>query len=130
MSRRLSLYGMVLLAKQAADGEKQALEWLRAISEHDLSVAVRIHAENRGWFVWYHKQTGRMGKNGKWQAMAPAGEPDLRFARAGVVLFAELKAERGNPTPAQRDALEALGPYGRLWRPRDAAAIIAFLDAD
>lgn len=97
---------------------------LGTILEHDFAVAVREYAEARGWVVGYMKRTGYLGKDGKWKGMAPKGEPDHRFARNGVYFAAELKTETGTQSPAQLVWGAALGPHGRLWRPRDAEAIM------
>lgn len=69
---------------------------------------------------------------------SPAGFPDLTLVRGGVLVFAELKTERGKTTPEQDAWLEDLGlvadraaaqdPTGvpvplivdvHLWRPSD-----------
>lgn len=97
---------------------------LRTILEHDFAVAVREYAEAHGWVVGYTKRTGYMGKDDKWRGMGPKGELDHRLARQGVSLTAELKTETGTLSQAQRVWLAALGTHGRLWRPRDAEAII------
>jgi hypothetical protein len=57
-----------------------------------------------------------------------AGFPDLVLARDGRVIFAELKTERGKPSPAQdRWMLEIRGRYDTslcyLWRPSDRPEI-------
>jgi len=46
------------------------------------------------------------------------------LARDGKVLLVELKKEKEKPSPEQEAWLLALGPHGRLWRPRDAATIM------
>jgi hypothetical protein len=51
------------------------------------------------------------------------GFPDLVLARDGVVIVAELKSRRGQPTDDQKMWLEALGAHARLWRPQDWPAI-------
>jgi hypothetical protein len=55
------------------------------------------------------------------------GTPDFVLARGGVVLLAELKTDRGRPTPDQVAWLGAAGGHGRLWRPADWDAILATL---
>jgi hypothetical protein len=51
------------------------------------------------------------------------GFPDLVLCRPPLVLFAELKSERGKLRPEQREWLEALrgceSVGARLWRPSD-----------
>jgi hypothetical protein len=55
------------------------------------------------------------------------GAPDLLLARGGVVLLAELKADRGRLGPGQREWLAEAGGHGRLWRPRDWEDVLAEL---
>jgi len=58
---------------------------------------------------------------GRWStpvAADGAGFPDLVLARDRVVIFAELKADGGRLSDAQRDWLAAL-PHSYLWRPVD-----------
>ncbi len=102
---------------------------LRALSEHDFNVAIVSFAGHEGWKVHYERRSGHVGRDGKWRGSGPKGKPDLTLARAGVVLLPELKTEKGTPSPEQLEWLEALGPYGRLWRPRDAGAIMKELRA-
>jgi len=100
---------------------------LRTILEHDFAVAVREYAEKRGWMVWYTRTSASRGRDGVWRGISPKGEPDHRFARAGVYLAAELKTEMGKLRPDQETALEALGEHGHLWRPRDSKQIMEVL---
>ena len=67
------------------------------------------------WVV-YHTHNSRR---------SPAGFPDLVLARRGVVIFAELKSERGRLSDAQQEWLEATG--GSCWRPSDWKTIEATL---
>ena len=55
------------------------------------------------------------------------GLPDLVIAKNGRVLLAELKTDTGRLGPGQQDWLDALGPHGRLWRPRDWNDVLADL---
>jgi hypothetical protein len=52
-----------------------------------------------------------------------AGFPDLALVRGRELVFAELKAASGRPTPAQREWLDALGAVpgvrAECWRPGD-----------
>lgn len=48
-----------------------------------------------------------------------SGFPDLVLARNGVVIFAELKSQRGVLSNEQRAWAAQLGIAWRLWRPRD-----------
>ena len=56
------------------------------------------------------------------------GFPDLVLAREGVVIFAELKAEKGRLRPDQEKWIAALGAC-YVWRPSDWPAILQILDA-
>lgn len=50
------------------------------------------------------------------------GFPDLTLVRAPELMFVELKAEKGYPSPEQRDwlrQLRACGVETHLWRPSD-----------
>lgn len=115
------------VAKQAADGSANAKAALRGIVEHDFSVAVREHAEIWGWTVWYMRRSGYM-KDGKWHGLTPKGEPDLRIAKRGhKPHWLELKREGGYASTEQRASLIALGPYGGLYKPRDAVHLIEML---
>lgn len=57
---------------------------------------------------------------------SPRGWPDLALCRPPRLILAELKTERGKPTPAQEHWLEMLGRCGvetYLWRPSDFEAV-------
>ena len=128
MTAKYPLLILANLAKQAEGGDKEAKRNLKSVSEHDFSVAIREFAENRGWRVWYQKVTGHMNQDGRWRAMAPSGEPDLRMARRWLdhsqILFVELKTEIGKLSDSQIDALDVLGEFARVWRPRDAHLVL------
>ena len=60
-------------------------------------------AQDRGWMVKPSSQGSKQGGRPQ-RAMRNGtsnGFPDLTIARNGVVLFAELKMDRGEPTAAQ-----------------------------
>jgi len=97
---------------------------LRTVSEHNFSVAVVAFARDHGWLVHYERRSGHVGADGQWRGSGPKGKPDLTLARDGKVLLVELKKEKEKPSPEQEAWLLALGPHGRLWRPRDAATIM------
>jgi hypothetical protein len=100
---------------------------LRAILELDFNKAIVAYAQSQGFLVHYERRSGHVGKDGQWRGSGPKGKPDLTLARGGVVLLAELKRETGKPSPEQLEWLEALGEHGRLWKPRDAGAIMETL---
>jgi hypothetical protein len=59
-----------------------------------------------------------------------SGFPDLCLVRGNRLIFAELKSERGAPTPAQKGWLEALKQTSAevyLWRPSDFDMIVELL---
>ena len=97
---------------------------LRTILEKDFSVAVVAFARAEGWEAHYERRSGHVGTTGEWRGSGPKGKPDLTLTRRGAVLLVELKREQGKPSPEQLAWLEALGEHGRLWRPRDAEAIM------
>lgn len=73
-------------------------------------------AKLRGW-AHYHTHDSRRSEE---------GFPDLVLTRRPRVIFAELKADRGKVTAAQRawmDELRACGQEVYLWRPRYWPAI-------
>lgn len=89
------------------------------LSESEFSSTVVGYAKWRKWLVVHYRpaKTAR----GAWVTPLEGhpGAPDLLMARAGVVLFAELKRHGEKPRPAQKTWLTALGSYGRLWTPGD-----------
>jgi hypothetical protein len=83
---------------------------------------------------WYHWRATHFRKvklpSGRWGTplQGDAGYPDLSLARAGVIILAELKTEKGKVEPDQALWLAAIGPvHGRIWRPSDREAIVAEL---
>jgi hypothetical protein len=61
---------------------------------------------------------------------SPPGWPDLTLGRDGVLLFRELKAEKGRLSMEQRewaDLLTAAGMDWAVWRPSDWSLIEATL---
>ena len=84
-----------------------------------------------GWLTHYERVSGGLHIEGRgWRPNGPAGYPDLTLCREGVLIIAELKRESGGVvSEAQREWLDELpSDIVRLWRPRDAAAIIAELE--
>lgn len=104
------------------------------ITERQFTETVIELAKLHGWKV-AHFRTSM--DRGVWRtAMAgDIGFPDLVLARKGVVIFAELKSERGRLSPHQKAWLDALDPapvipgYVRaeVWRPSDIEEIKAVL---
>jgi hypothetical protein len=81
------------------------------ISEKEWQAQVIQLATMWGWKHYFTYRSKR----------SPTGFPDLTLARDRVI-WAELKAGRGRPTPAQLEWLEALEAAGGevyLWRPSD-----------
>lgn len=78
-------------------------------------------AEDHGWLVFHDYDSRRNA----------AGFPDLTLVRGGVLIFAELKADKGRMRSAQRTWLAELGavsgPLVRVWRPVDWPEIVATL---
>lgn len=75
-----------------------------------------------GWLV-YHTHDSRRSER---------GFPDLVLAhpRRRLVWFVELKTDRGDYRPGQREWLEALrqaGAFAQVWRPRDWDSIESML---
>jgi VRR-NUC domain len=86
-----------------------------AQSEKQFEQAVVEYARLCGWLVWHPFDSRR----------SAAGYPDLTLLRGGVLLFAELKAERGKLSSAQCEWLQELARVGQqnvrvhVWRPKD-----------
>jgi hypothetical protein len=85
--------------------------------------------ETAQWYGWrvHHSRPARTKDGYRTAVQGHVGLPDLVLARGAVVLLAELKTAKGKPTADQRAWLAAAGVHGRLWRPRDWAAIVAEL---
>lgn len=94
------------------------------VSEKDFQKAVIEMAERLGWKVAHFHDSRRQvrERDGKVRTIgdkAAAGFPDLVLVHRGEstqtvprncrLVFAELKREKGRPSPAQADWLEALG---------------------
>ena len=101
---------------------------LAMVLEYDFAVAVSEYARQHKWLVAYTRKSGYKDAVGVWHGLSPHGEPDLRMARAGIYIAAELKTMSGKVTPEQEDWLAELGAHGRLWRPSDAAGIMETLE--
>jgi hypothetical protein len=85
------------------------------MSEADLQRAVIDAAHTFGWMA--HHTRPAQYQSGRW-ATPIQGDPgfvDLVLVRDGVVLFVELKAEKGRIRPEQMRWIVELG--GIVWRP-------------
>jgi len=97
------------------------------LSERDFQEQIIQLAKLHGWMV--HAERSARTKDG-WRTaiQGDPGFPDLVLAREGVVIYAELKSEKGKVAAGQQAWRWALGA-GRLkanvyvWRPSDWAQI-------
>ena len=88
------------------------------LTEQQFLEQVMDLAHLRGFKV-VHFRAG-MNRRGQWQTPVAGdgvGFPDLVLAKAGTVIFAELKADGKKPTPEQTEWLNVLD--GCLWTPAD-----------
>jgi hypothetical protein len=99
------------------------------VSEADFQRRVIDTAKLLGWRVVHIRpawvRTGRMVTPYE----GDPGLPDLVLARRGRVLLVELKSDIGKPTRDQLAWLEAAGPNGHLWQPRDWPTVQTVLAA-
>lgn len=112
------------------------------LTEAQFQIQVVQLAQLLKWHV-AHFRPARVIVQGKETWRTPvsgngAGFPDLCMARAGLVIFAELKTDRGKLSPLQMDWLDALGGPAAakgsrhrcyVWRPRDWPEIERVLKA-
>ncbi|HET6497116.1 MAG TPA: VRR-NUC domain-containing protein [Thermoleophilia bacterium] len=94
------------------------------MSERHFQLLVLERARELGWLA-YHTHDSRR---------SAAGFPDLTLVHleTGKLMFVELKTERENPTPPQRQWLEALqrgGHFAECWKPSDWPRAHALLAA-
>ena len=92
------------------------------VTERDWQRTITEMAQAFGWRV-YHPWTS---------IHSEAGFPDLVMVKPEVVLFAELKSDRGKLTPSQVSWLAELQRcysvvLGGVWRPCNAAAVEGLL---
>src|SRR5262245_1689812 len=77
-------------------------------------------ARLRGWLV-HHTRAARTRHGWRTPIQSDVGFPDLVCCRAGRVIFAELKSEKGRVTEAQAQWLASLAISGAVevytWRP-------------
>lgn len=84
---------------------------------------VLAYARQLGWSLRYHT---------RYSLGSTAGFPDLVLVRPPRLIFAELKSDTGQVSPAQDKWLEALSqvtqaPEVYLWRPFDRGAVLDIL---
>lgn len=90
-------------------------------------------ARKCGWKVVHFHDSRRSIGRGRMVGDSDAkGWPDLVLMHPGrgVILFRELKSEKGRPTPEQRDIIDSLRACGMdacVWRPTDENQIIETL---
>jgi hypothetical protein len=95
----------------------------RKVSENDFQRALLEAAHLYHWRVC-HFRAARTKSGWRTPIEGDPGLPDLILARDGVVIMAELKSDDGILAADQEEWLRALGPFGRLWRPKDMPAIL------
>lgn len=96
-------------------------------TEADLTTAILDYAHLRHWRI-AHVRPARTEDGWRTPYEGDDGLPDLILARAGRVILAELKSDTGKkPTLDQQAWLDAAGPNGYLWRPKDWDAIMKVL---
>ncbi len=96
------------------------------LNERDFTTKVIARAKAMGWLV-YHARPARTSQGWRTAGQGtPKGFPDLCLALDGVVLFVELKSEKGRLSDDQKDWL--CHTNGAVWRPRDWPAICEVLD--
>ena len=92
-------------------------------SEKEFQAAVIEYAHLNGWLV-HHGRAAQV-REGKWVTpiQGDAGYVDLTLARPGIVIGAELKAEKGRLSEGQKEweavLRQAYEFDYRLWRPSD-----------
>lgn len=80
-------------------------------------------AHLRGWRL-VHQRPARLA-DGSWRTAicGHAGYPDITMVRDGVLIFAELKTDKGKLSGEQKDWIRDLervqGIIVRVWRPSD-----------
>lgn len=94
-------------------------EWAELVTD----TAVRFR------WRWAHFRPARTANGWRTPQSGDHGFPDLTLARAGVLIVAELKAERYRWRPGQREWLTQAGEHARLWKPSDWPRVWAELSA-
>lgn len=102
------------------------------VGERDFTAQVIALAQIYGWRC-AHFRPCRTEKGWRTAVQGDSGFPDLVLAKAGRVLFIELKTERGRIRVEQNLWLHAIGNRANhqtfLWRPRDWGLIQQVLGA-
>ncbi len=113
------------ITRQAIDAKLSEVEFQRTVMEM---------AKALGWRVYHNRKTARRRRDGSivhhTSYSGDGGFPDLVLARAGKIIIAELKSERGKPSGDQVLWFTALGGLGDanafsdlvgvyLWKPSD-----------
>jgi hypothetical protein len=94
------------------------------MSEKDFEAGVKKLARMFGW-KYYHT----------WKSIhSPAGFPDCNLVKPPRIIYAELKSDKGQLTPEQKEWLALLGQCPGcevyLWRPADIEEITKVLQAE
>ncbi len=93
-----------------------AADLILRLSEKDFQQRIIDRARALGWLV-YHTHNSRRSTE---------GFPDLVLARAGRVIFTEVKAEKGQLSKGQKEWLNNLAHETHevhVWRPSNLAVI-------
>ena len=101
----------------------KAKELMLTLTEAEFQEMIVDRARALSWRVHHDRGDYRQSIAGD------PGFPDLCLARDGVVLFVEVKAEKGKTTPAQDAWIEAL-PGALVARPSDWDLIVSILDGE
>ena len=92
-----------------------------SMSEEQLGDTIIGLAKLRGWRI-VHFRPARTERGWRTLMQGDTGFPDLVMARAGQVIFAELKSAKGRLRPDQEAWISALGNC-YIWRPADLDSI-------
>lgn len=101
----------------------------RRESEHEFSSWLHDALDLHGW-RWVHFRPARTGHGWRTALSGYPGFPDVVAAKAGRVIFAELKSEEGRQTAEQsswQDQLDGLGTEFYVWWPSDRDEIMEVL---
>ena len=74
----------------------------------------------------HHTRPAQTAKGWRTPIQGDPGYPDLTMARAGKVVWAELKSEKGKLSDAQIGWCSAIGPV-HVWRPSDWDTVVEVL---